>query len=79
MRKRLRFEGATNFGNYPVKRASLHRLVDRFIRAGSCRHRHCLGSPCVFFDTEAKGVCKRDGHICELLTAKGERYRLEYE
>ena len=57
----------------------LDRLVDRFIREGSCRRGRSLGSPCVSFDAGAKGVCKRDGRICDLLTEKGERYMSEYE
>ena len=81
MRQRLRLEGVNHFGKQPYGQRGIRfdRAVDRFIREGSCRHRHCLGSPCVFFGTEAKAVCKLDGHICDLLTAKGERYRLEYE
>lgn len=79
MRKRLRLGGVTHFGNYPVKRASVDRQVDRFIREGSCRHRHCLESPCESFDAASEGKCKRDGRICDLLTEKGERYRLGYE
>jgi hypothetical protein len=54
-------------------------MVDRFIREGSCRYGRSLGSPCVSFDAGAKGVCKRDSRVCDLLTEKGERYRREYE
>ena len=81
MRKRLRLEGVTHFGSHPSGRegVSLDRLVDRFIREGSCRHRRSLGSPCVNFNTDAKGACKLDGRVCDILTAKGERYRREFE
>ena len=57
----------------------LDRMVDRFIREGSCRRGRSLGSPCVSFDAGSKGVCKRDGRICDVLTANGEQYRREYE
>jgi hypothetical protein len=81
VRERRRLEGVTQFGKLPSGRegVALDRMVDRFIREGSCRHGESLGSPCVSFDTGAKGVCKRDGHICDVLTEKGERYRREYE
>jgi hypothetical protein len=83
MRQRLRKEGVKlkQFGK-PLsgqKKVSLDRAVDRFIREASCRHGRSLGSPCISFDAEEEGVCKLDGHICDMLTAKGERYRLEYE
>jgi hypothetical protein len=81
MRERRRLEGVTHFGSRQSgsEGISLNRAVDRFIREGSCRHRQSLGSPCVSFDAAAKGVCKRDGRICDLLTEKGERYLREYE
>jgi hypothetical protein len=55
---------------------ALDRAVDRFIRDSSCRHKQPLGSPCV---ARAKGVCKRDGRIRDVLTEMGKRYRREYE
>jgi hypothetical protein len=81
MRERQRLRGFTHFGNRQSgrERVSLDHAVDRFIREGSCRHMQSLGSPCVSFDSAAKGVCKRDGRICDLLTDKGERYWREYE
>jgi hypothetical protein len=91
MRERRRLEASARFARYgddvtvfgklPSGRegAAFDRMVDRFIREGSCRHGWSLGSPCVSFDAGAKGVCKRDGRICDLLTEMGERYRREYE
>ena len=81
MRKRRRLEGVAHLerrlsGHEGI---SLGRMVNRFIREGSCRHRQPLGSPCDSFNTDAKGLCKRDGRICDVLTEKGERYRREYE
>jgi hypothetical protein len=83
-RRRRRIEGvkgALTFGKLPSGREgiALDRAVDRFVREGSCRHKQSLGSPCVSFDGAAKGACKRDGRICDVLTEKGERYRREYE
>ena len=74
-------KGAITFGKIPSGRegVALDRALDRFIREGSCRHRQPLGSPCVSFNAGAKGVCKRDGRICDLLTEKGEQYWREYE
>ena len=88
VRERLRIKcdtrfgkGVTFFGKLPSGRkgAALDLMVDRFIREGSCRHRQSLGSPCVSFDDGAKGVCKRDGCICDLLTEKGTQYWRDYE
>ena len=79
MRDRLRLEGAVPFGNYPIKRVSADRLVDRFIREGSCRYRRPLGSPCDNFASKENGMCKLDSRICDLLTEKGERYQSQYE
>lgn len=81
MRERLRIQGAKQFGKpfAGPKKFALDHAIDRFIREASCRHGQSLGSPCVSFDTDSEGSCKRDGRICDLLTAKGERYRLEYE
>ena len=81
MRERRRLEGVAHLGERLSghEGGSFDRMVDRFIREGSCRHRRSLGSPCDSFNTAAKGVCKRDGRICDVLTAKGERYRREYE
>ena len=81
VRERQRLVGVTYFGKRLSGRegVSLDRVVDRFIRQGSCRHGRSLGSPCVRFDAGAKGVCKRDGRTCDVLTEKGERYRREYE
>jgi hypothetical protein len=80
-RKRRRLEGAEYFGKVSSghERVAFDRAVDRFIRESSCRHKQSLGSPCVDFDAGAKGVCKRDGRICDILTEKGERYLREYE
>ena len=60
-------------------KSALTRAVDKFIRESSCRHMQSLGSPCASFDEASEGKCKRDGHICDLLTEKGERYLREYE
>jgi hypothetical protein len=81
MRKRLRIEGVKKLGKSlsSQKKISLDFAVDRFIRDASCRHGRSLGSPCVSFDADNEGVCTLDGRICDILTAKGERYRLEYE
>jgi hypothetical protein len=81
VRERRRLAGAIPFGKLPSghERVSLDRMVDRFIREGSCRYGRSLGSPCVSFDAGAKGVCKRDSRVCDLLTEKGERYRRECE
>jgi hypothetical protein len=79
---RTRFgRGVTSFGKLPSgrERIALDIAVDRFIREGSCRHGQSLGIPCADFDADAEGNCKRDGHKCDLLTEKGERYLREYE
>jgi hypothetical protein len=80
-RRGLEAMGATVFGKIPSGREGVayNRSIDRFIRAGSCRHKQPLGNPCDSFDADAEGVCKRDGRICDLLTEKGERYLREYE
>jgi hypothetical protein len=71
---------AAMFGEIPADRKfALTSAVDKFIRESSCRHMQSLGSPCADFDADAKGACKRDGRICDLLTEKGERYWREYE
>jgi len=68
------------FGEIPAgQKFALAKAVDKFIRESSCRHMQSLGSPCASFDEASDGKCKRDGHICDLLTEKGERYRREYE
>ena len=73
-------EHAFVFGEIPAgHKAALARAVDKFIRAGSCRHMQSLGSPCADFDEASGGKCKRDDRICDLLTEKGERYMREYE
>ena len=82
LRKRLRRqnEHAEIFGEIPAgHKFALTRAVDKFIRESSCRHMQSLGSPCTDFDANAEGACKRDGHKCDLLTEKGERYMREYE
>lgn len=80
-RERLRRQGCSNFGKRPLGREKIafDRSIDRLIRFASCRHRQPLGNPCKDFDESSKGKCKRDGHVCELLTKKGERYLVEYE
>jgi len=78
MRERLRL-GAAPLEDNPKKRATTNSLVNGFIHEGSCRHKRPLGSPCVYFDSEAKGVCKLSRYVCDVLTAKGERYRNQYE
>jgi len=45
----------------------------------SCRHGRDMGVPCVDFNALAKGVCKRDSCLCDLLNAKGEKFLREYE
>lgn len=60
-------------------RLALDLAVDGFIRESSCRHGQPLGNPCSDFDASAEGACKRDGHICDLLTEKVEHYMREYE
>lgn len=81
MRKRMLLESKTHFGKHPSGQRSIRfdHAVDKFIRAGSCRHKRPLGSPCTSFDVISEGTCKRDGRICDLLTEKGERYQREYE
>lgn len=85
LRERQRIEGAKRgvevFGKLPSGRGriALDHAVDRFIHESSCRHGQPLGNPCPDFDASADGACKRDGHICDLLTEKGERYMREYE
>ncbi len=81
VRERRRLAGVMHFEKRLSDReaVSLDRAVDRFIREGSCRHKQSLGNPCVDFDADAEGNCKRDGHKCDLLTEKGERYQREYE
>lgn len=88
MRQRQRLEAAAHFGESVVpfgklpsgrERVAFDHFVDKFIREGSCRHGQSLGVPCVDFDADAEGACERDGHKCDLLTEKGERYMREYE
>lgn len=79
LRKRLRLEGITTFGTYPVKKASIDRLVHKFICEGTCRHNQPLGNPCFNFDAEADGICRRDERTCDQVTEAGERYRRGYE
>jgi hypothetical protein len=83
VRERQRLENvkdATMFGEIPATRKfALASSVDKFVHESSCRHMQSLGSPCESFDAATEGKCKRDGHICDLLTEKGERYRREYE
>jgi hypothetical protein len=73
-------KGVVPFGKLPsgCDRIALDRMVDRFIREGSCRHGQLLGSPCASFDEANGGKCKRDEGLCDLLTEKGERYMREY-
>lgn len=78
-RKRLRLEGVTTFSDYPIKRASTDRLVDKFIREGSCRHKRPLGSPCNNLAHDLKGTCEIDTQVCDLLRIKGKRYWLQNE
>jgi hypothetical protein len=81
VRERQRLEGAATSGKIPSghKGVSLSHAVDRFIREGSCRHKHPLGNPCVSFDVDAKGACNRDWRICDVLTEKGKRYWADCE
>jgi len=75
-------KGVVSFGRERLsssQRVSLDHMVDKFIRGGSCRHGRPLGVPCDTFDVGGKGVCKKDGGTCDLLTEKGERYLREFE